>query len=94
MHVENAAPDAKKLLQKINAWDDFGKGGWGEEGDKTPIFGSTEEKSAGTHSTWAQWQVWKWYTPAIEQDVEQFFIGDYENPLLNFTRGTCLTCDT
>lgn len=90
-HVETAAADAKRLLQRIGAWDEFGSTGWGQDGNQ-PIFGSKEADAAGIHSTYADWQVWKWYTPEIEQAVERFYQGDYDNPLFNFTRNTCLTC--
>lgn len=91
LHVENAFQDAKALLEKIGAWNDYGASGWGENGDLS-IFGSKEVAGAGEHATWAQWQVWKWYTPENEVEVEGFYQGDYENPLFNFTRAVCLTC--
>jgi Sulfotransferase family len=90
-HVETAAADAKKLLQRIGAWEEFGLTGWGHDGNQ-PIFGSKDADAAGIHSTYADWQVWKWYTPEIEQSVERFYQGDYDNPLFNFTRNICLTC--
>lgn len=92
-HVETAAADARRLLLNIGAWEEFGATGWGHEGT-LPIFGSKEADSAGIHSTYAEWQVWKWYTPEIEQEVERYYQGDYDNPLFNFTRNTCLTCTT
>jgi hypothetical protein len=90
-HVEMAAADAKELLQRIGAWDEFGATGWGAEGESS-IFESKEAAGAGTHSNYAQWEVWKWYTPDLEKQVESFYRGDYENPLFNFTVGKCLTC--
>lgn len=92
-HVETAAADAKSLLQRIGAWDEFGAKGWGQDGT-LPIFGSKEIGSAGEHATYAEWQVWKWYTPEIERSVERFYQGDYDNPLFNFTQDHCLTCTT
>jgi len=90
-HVETAAADAKSLLQRIGAWDEFGAKGWGQDGT-LPIFGSKDSGSAGEHATYAEWQVWKWYTPEIERSVERFYQGDYDNPLFNFTQDQCLTC--
>lgn len=90
-HVETADQDAKDLLMRIGAWDEFGKSGWGADHQKS-IFQSKEVTGAGEHATWAQWQVWKWYTPETEEEVERFYLKDYENPLLNLTRGICLTC--
>ena len=91
-HVEHAGPDAKELLTKIGAWEKYGQSGWGKNGDLA-IFQSTDVASAGEHATWAEWQVWKWYDPVVEEAVEHFYQGDYENPLFNFTRGVCMTCE-
>jgi Sulfotransferase family len=91
LNVESADRDAKALLQKIGAWEEYGKSGWGESGNLA-IFQSKDVAGAGEHATWAQWQVWKWYTPEIEVMVEQFYQCDYDNPVLNFTRAVCLTC--
>ena len=90
-HVENATAFSKDLLQRIGAWDEYGASGWGEDGNAT-IFQSKGTSGAGVHATWAQWKVWKWYTPESELKVEEFYRGDYENPVLNFTHYECFTC--
>jgi hypothetical protein len=93
-HVETAAIDAQSLLMKINAWEEYGATGWGSNG-LYPIFASRESNGSGmNHSTRAEEQIWKWYTPETEQLVEQFYQGDYENPLFQFRRNECLTCIT
>ena len=92
LHVETAANDTRKLLQTIGAWEEFGLDGWGEQAAHS-IFASKGSNGAGmNHSTYAEYQVWKWYTPESEQLVERFYQGDYENPLFQFRRGDCLTC--
>lgn len=93
LHVETAYPDAKDLLQRIGAWEDYGLTGWGRHGNLS-IFASTEVQAAGEHATWANWQHWKWFSPGLEEQIERFYMADYENPLFNFTRGVCLTCTT
>jgi len=92
-HVETAAQDAKKLLQQIGAWEDFGQTGWGQYGNAT-IFHSKEVGAAGSHATWSEWKHWEWYNPEAEAKVERFFRADYENPLFNFTKNQCLTCES
>jgi hypothetical protein len=90
--VESAAQDARELLERIGAWDEFGASGWGRDGTLS-IFGTKEASGVGmNHSTYAEWKVWQWYTPATEQLVEDFYRGDYENPLFEFKLGECLTC--
>lgn len=81
-HIERASNDAKKLLQHIGAWDEFGKNGWGTYGNQS-IFESSED--AGSHATWAKWRMWQWYTPELERRVEKFFADDYAHPMLNLT---------
>jgi hypothetical protein len=91
-HVETAADDAKDLLQNIGAWEEFGASGWGNGGNYA-IFESRESSGSGmNHTTYADWQIWTWYSPESEKLVERFYIGDYENPLFSFTLGECLTC--
>lgn len=93
LHVESAANDTQRLLQKIGAWEEYGLDGWGENGAYS-IFASKGSNGAGmNHSTYAEHQVWKWYTPESERLVERFYQGDYENPLFQFQdRNECLTC--
>jgi hypothetical protein len=90
-HVETAAGDARDLLHRIGAWDEYGATGWGVDGDLA-IFGSKGTAGAGEHATWSQWKVWQWYTPESERMVERFYQADYTNPLFAFDRDTCLTC--
>jgi Sulfotransferase family len=92
LHVETAANDTRRLLQTIGAWEEYGMDGWGENGEHS-IFASKGSNGAGmNHSTYAEYQVWKWYSPESERLVERFYQGDYENPLFRFDRGDCLTC--
>ena len=91
LHVESAATDAEKLLRKVGAWDEFGTSGWGSNGDSA-IF--QRKDSGGSHTNYAQWQVWKWYTPDSEASVVQQFQADYDNPLFQFKTDNCLTCQS
>lgn len=92
-HVETAAADAKALLERIGAWEEYGASGWGKDG-KSAIFESKGKSGAGVHATWAGRKIWTWYTPQIEREVERLYRGDYENPLFNFEQYKCLTCGT
>ena len=93
LHTENSEKDAKKLLERIGAWEEFGASGWGSDG-KRAILENKETSGAGEHATYSQWKVWEWYTPGVEEKVEAFFRADYENPMLGFESGKCLTCTT
>jgi Sulfotransferase family len=91
LQFENATVDSKRLLSDIGAWDDYGKSGWGKD-DKLSMFQTNEKYGTGDRSVFEQWQIFLWYTPETEKQVEEFYRDDYSNPLFNFTRGTCLTC--
>ena len=76
-HMETAADDAKRLLQRIGAWDDFGVKGWGGPTDR--IF---ESKSLVPHATSKSaadsWErLATYFTPEMEVEVEEFYSGDY-----------------
>lgn len=81
-HLETAETDTRLLLQKIGAWDEFGKSGWGKH-ENASIFETPDD--AGGHATYSRWAVWKWYTQILERKVEEFYSEDYFNTLLNFT---------
>jgi hypothetical protein len=86
--VDSIQEDAKRLLNKIGAYDEYGTSEWGPNGDLS-IFKTAVCQS---HSTWSQWKVWQWYTPALERQVGAFSAADYAQPFFNFTR-TNLTRD-
>lgn len=81
-HLETAEKDTRQLLQKIGAWEEFGKSGWGKYGN-TSIFENPAD--AGGHATWSRWAVWMWYTQALERKVEDFYQKDYSSAIFNFT---------
>ena len=40
-HIEAAASDARKLLQHIGAWEEYGRTGWGKYGNES-LFASKQ----------------------------------------------------
>ena len=77
--MDNQQEDAKRLLQIIGAWDDFGASGWGVNGTEQ-IF---QSKSTVTHATSSNasdaWnRMNKYYTPELERAVEERYAGDYD----------------
>ena len=88
-HFETMQDDTKRLLQRIHAWDDHGVTGWGPYSNWS-IFERPKQHSSTklvVHSTDANKQFW-WWTPLLEQHVEEFYAFDYLNPKLNFTKTT------
>ena len=81
--------DAKRLLEKIGAWDEYGASGWGFYGNES-IFASksmvahktSEQDALETSSLTILIDPWdrlaRYYTPEIEQQVEQHYANDYQ----------------
>jgi hypothetical protein len=73
-HMEATENDARKLLQRIGAWDEYGRTGWGKYGNES-IFAS---KQTIYHSTSAASQLASYYTPELEELVDTRYTNDYE----------------
>jgi hypothetical protein len=92
-HLETAHRDAKVLLQRIGAWDDYGKSGWGLHGNES-IFESTSFVLHKTRRNTTTTQddddsksrfLAKYYTPELESEIEERYARDYERPEFNLT---------
>jgi Sulfotransferase family len=79
--MDNLHEDAKALLQKIGAWDEFGSNGWGANGNMS-MFEKARSDTTNTHSRdrFAQF-----YTPERKKKALEYLKGDYQNEWLNFT---------
>lgn len=80
-HMETLQDDARKLLQKINAWEKYGKSGWGPS-NSLEIFAG---KDGRHHAQNAKNKVQDFYYPELEHTVEKFYESDYKNIYLNMT---------
>lgn len=74
-HMDNVQEDAKRLLQRIGAWEEFGKSGWDRPLHDHAIFQSTENVQ---HKSGAPKQVAQYYTPELEREIDRRFGQDYE----------------
>eukprot|EP00977_Amphora_coffeiformis_P018225 scaffold6318_cov155-Amphora_coffeaeformis.AAC.1 len=84
LHLNDAAGDARRLLEQVGAWDEFGASGWGSDG-KASIFGTSVTTR---HMTNASELVGFYYdTPALVKQVEFLFAKDYKHKLLGFKIG-------
>jgi len=97
-HLENVQEDAKKLLQRIGAWEEHGKTGWGP--NKTwPIFASgpsddeagivnhnLARKEGRGHSTDSHDKVALFYgdRPDLVEMVTEYYRDDYGFDLLGY----------
>ena len=81
--LENVEDDAKRLLQQLGAWDEYGSNGWDENGD-TPIFHSAN-KDGLKHAKNAKDKLHDFLYPEIEQEIEEFYDKDYKHPMFNFS---------
>ena len=86
-HLETAAEDAKRLLERIGAWEQYGASGWGANGDQS-IFASKSDVGHVTanSSSISQSRMTRYYTSEIEQKVERWFSDDYKIPSFNLSK--------
>ena len=78
---ENLAHDARCLLVKIGAWDEYGATGWGKHQNASFL-----EKNIANHATSAKGSLDEYYTPELRAIAQQFLQHDYVVEELEFTR--------
>jgi Sulfotransferase family len=85
--METIGVDARRLLEKIGAWNQFGASGWGPFRNGT-MFGESSSINGGQkHATEAAAKLRKYYSdPTIIRAVESYYDQDYQNPYLSITK--------
>ena len=73
----NIQNDTRRLLQRIDAWEEFGSNGWGVNGTEQ-IFGATKTN----HATGSEKLYKDYYTKDIERLVEERYREDYMNEVI------------
>jgi hypothetical protein len=81
-HLETAERDARDILERIGAWEDYGKTGWGRHGNAS-IFATSH---GFHHTTGAARRLAQYYTPELEAKVEERYAGDYNLAKLGLIR--------
>lgn len=76
------AQDTKRLLQRVDAWEEYGASGWGEHRNAS-IFA---ESTGARHRTSADQKLLAYYnSSAIEDLVKAFYREDYVHPVLKLS---------
>lgn len=79
--MEHLEEDARRLLEKIGAWDEFGASGWGDDGSSS-LF---QSRSGGRmHATDARKKLQSYISPELEEELDDFYRKDYLNPVFHF----------
>jgi hypothetical protein len=78
---ENIKKDALRLLEQIGAWEEYGKSGWGLDGNEA-IFNANGPAMNVTGKLMTS------YSRKSERLVEHIYKKDYSNALFNFTEMT------
>ena len=80
-HMKTMERDAKRLLQRIGAWDDYGASGWGVHGNES-IFQSKGTVSHATSQNKAdsRQRLAQFYTAELEKIVDLKYAKDYDIP--------------
>lgn len=79
-HLETAQADAKALLERVGAWEQYGATGWGADGSE-PIF---ESKGTIVHKTNPQDQRHIFCSTESMAAVNALYADDLQNPLFGF----------
>lgn len=83
-HFDNLHQDARRLLQRIGAWDGLGDRGWGTFRNES-IF-QPKSTSGRIHATNAHDKLKEYISTAeLEDQLEQYYLNDYYNSILNLT---------
>jgi hypothetical protein len=86
-HFDRLQEDARSLLERIGAWDEFGANGWGRNGDLSFL-----ERNLANHATSSKMNLQSFYkdkdgrSSDVERLVMQFYKEDYDHPVLNLTK--------
>lgn len=82
-NFENLENDGKRLLQRIGAWEEYGKTGWGVNGT-SPVFSSEAAGLDRTHATKARQHINDYYNDRdVFDSVTLYYQDDYTNPVFN-----------
>ena len=81
-HYETLYDDSYRLLTKLGAWQKYGQSGWGKDGTNRIFDRRTKPRDVMT----VLHEHLHWYDAVLEFRVEQYYDGDYMNPLFNFTK--------
>ena len=73
--------DARCLLEKVGAWEDYGANGWGEHGNL-----SLFQRNTAVHKTSARDKKADFFTPRVLQKAAAYVNPDYEFPLFHFQK--------
>lgn len=74
-YFESLAEDARKMLERLGVWEEFGASGWGKYQNES-IF---TESSQAKHRTGAGTKLSKYFNDSVVEDlVFDFYSGDYK----------------
>lgn len=77
--METMQTDARRILERVGAWEDYGAAGWGKDGNAS-VFSSMDQV---LHKMGAQTLLSKYYTTQRLQDmVDTRYAGDYNLSIL------------
>lgn len=75
--LESAQADSQELLEKIGAWDEIGKTGWGDNGEDR-IFSTGDDAYDNVMDALSS------YTPKIDKKLDLFYKADFDSKYLTF----------
>ena len=86
---ESIQDDTAALLDRLEAWDDYGASGWGETGDEAIFESFVEDDEKDVRDVMSDF----YEDENIEIHVEQIYGEDYANEVMGFDRFTLIDED-
>jgi len=84
-HFESLEEDGRSLLERVGAWEEHGKTGWGPNGTAS-VFSLEAAGISRRHATKASDNLNKFYTSRdVFELVTEYYEVDYNNPFLNLS---------
>jgi hypothetical protein len=80
-YLESVEEDARRLLERIGAYDEFGAHGWGRHNQSLFQSNLASHKTSSNDHTDVHYQ-----SSELEGLVYQYYREDYEHPMMNFTK--------
>ncbi len=81
-HFETIQDDTRRLLERIGAYEEYGRTGWGKgENKNASIF----QRNLANHKTGAGDKMNSHYTPELKRFMMEYYQQDYDLEIFNFT---------
>ena len=84
--IESAEEDAKKLLERVGAWEDIGSNGWGPNGTEPMFRSSLANDGESTIVSMEDLSLIEYPSDLEDQKLHNLYMSDFEKAVFHFHR--------